>query len=63
MDINQARFLFEVQRVGDRVSAQCRYVPAQPHPSARPANAVRHSFALWLRHLAAWLDVPEVQPA
>ncbi|MBB5234596.1 hypothetical protein [Deinococcus budaensis] len=62
MDINQARFLFEVQRVGDRVAAECRYIPGRPRSTPRPAGSVRHALALWLHHLATRLDVPEPQP-
>lgn len=62
MDINQARFLFEIQRVGERVSAECRYTPDRPRMSARPTGSVRHALALWLHRLAARLDVPELQP-
>ncbi len=65
MDINQARFLFEVQRVSDRVAAECQYIPGPPRrtPTLQRKSAVRHTAALWLRQLAARLDVPEIQPA
>lgn len=62
MDINQARFLFEVQRVGERVAAECRPLPRRPRPLRQPAGSVRHALALWLHRLAARLDVPEWQP-
>lgn len=65
MDINQARFLYEVQRVGDRVAAECQYTPGPSRraPTLQRTGSVRHAAALWLHHLAARLDVPELQPA
>jgi len=65
MDINQARFVFEVQRVSDRVFVECHYTPEPSRPVITPqrTTSVRHTVALWLHQLAARLDVPELQPA
>ncbi|GGK39582.1 hypothetical protein GCM10008955_36760 [Deinococcus malanensis] len=63
MDTNQARFLFEVQRVGDRVGAECQYTPAPSQPPVTPRPSLRRTLALWLHHLASQVDVPSLQPA
>lgn len=65
MDPNQARFVFEVQRVSDRVFAECHYTPEPARPAFSPprTTSLRHTVALWLHSLAARVDVPELQPA
>lgn len=63
MDTNQARFVFEVQRVSDRVFAECHYLPEPSRPmiTSQRTTSVRHTVALWLHQLATRLDIPEFQ--
>ena len=65
MEIHQARFLFEVQRVGDRMAAECRFTPdsARLISASRTPSVVRHAMAIWLHRLADRVDVFEVRPA
>ncbi len=69
MDINYARFVFEVQRVHERMAEACCSTPARPQQTHRPLPAqrtrrwsVRQATATALRRLAVWVDVPGAQP-
>ena len=69
MDINHARFVFEVQRVHERVSGACCNSPAcHEHVNRTPPAqriqpwSVRQATAVTLRRLAVWVDVHEAQP-
>ncbi|GGL94434.1 hypothetical protein GCM10010840_35560 [Deinococcus aerolatus] len=62
MDPNQARFLFEVQRVSARVAAECQYTPTRARPVPTRQASLRHKAALWLHSLASRIDVSAPQP-
>lgn len=68
MDTNYARFVFEVQRVHERVAEACSNSPAyHEHVNRTPPAqhiqpwSVRQATAVTLRRLAVWVDVHEVQ--
>ncbi len=61
MDTNQARFIFEVQRVSQRVAAECQYTPTRPRLGSLPTTtSFRHALATLLHNLATQLDTREV---
>lgn len=69
MDINYARFVFEVQRVHERMAEVCSTTPARPQQMHRPLppqraqpGSVRQATATVLRRLAVWVDMPGAQP-
>lgn len=62
MDVNQARFLFEIQRVSERVAAECPCTPPAVRPAEPRAFSLRHTLATGLHRLAAHVDVPSPQP-
>ncbi|GGK40834.1 hypothetical protein GCM10008955_38260 [Deinococcus malanensis] len=61
MDINQARFLFEVQRVSDRVAAECQYASTPKRAGTARPTSLRHAAAEWLHSLASRVDAPAPQ--
>lgn len=67
MDVMQARFVYEVQRAGERAAAQFDFpdegVTRVPEVVPPRTYRWRHAFAGALRHLAERLDVPAPRPA